>query len=70
MGIFEQFPYSNYQDFNLDWVLQILKKMEDGMNTQFQEAIEKWIDDNYNALFFNATYDPVTETIIFAKGEK
>ena len=70
MGVFENLPYTNYQDLNIGWVLSVLKKMETAMDTQFQDAINKWIDENYNSLFFDATYDPVTETIIFAKGDK
>jgi hypothetical protein len=25
MGVFEQFPYTNYHDLNLDWILQKIK---------------------------------------------
>ena len=70
MGVFENLPYTNYQDLNIGWVLNVLKKMENAMDTQFQDAINKWIDENYNSLFFNAVYDPETETITFTRGEK
>lgn len=29
MGVFEQFPYSNMQNLNLDWVIQVLKEAEE-----------------------------------------
>lgn len=29
MGVFEQFPYSNMQNLNLDWVIQVLKAAEE-----------------------------------------
>lgn len=29
MGVWEQFPYSNMQNLNLDWVIQVLKAAEE-----------------------------------------
>ena len=68
MGVFEQFPYSNMQNANMDWVLQIVKEMEKALNNNFNSYISNWIDEHYNELFFNAAYDSETETITFAKG--
>jgi hypothetical protein len=28
MGVFEQFPYTNYHDLNLDWVLKVIKELQ------------------------------------------
>ena len=68
MGIFEQFPYTNMQNANLDWVLNVVRQVEAAMGDGFDKYISAWIDQNYNKLFFNASYDADTETIIFAKG--
>lgn len=54
----------------LQEVVNAINTLSAAVNDGLQDEINKWIDDNYNALFFNATYDPETETIIFAKGEK
>lgn len=32
MSAFEQFPYTNYHDLNLDWVLQVVKEAKDILN--------------------------------------
>lgn len=29
MGTFEQFPYTNYHDLNLDWIIEALKELDD-----------------------------------------
>ena len=29
MGLFEQFPYSNFHELNLDWVLKLLKELDE-----------------------------------------
>lgn len=46
MGVFEQFPYSNMQNANLDWVLQEIKKVQtliDEMGS-FTTAANKYTD--------------------------
>lgn len=27
-GTFEQFPYTNYHDLNLDWIIEALKELD------------------------------------------
>ena len=68
MGVFEQFPYTNMQNANLDWALNVVRQVEAAMGDGFDKYISAWVDQNYNKLFFNASYDAATETIIFAKG--
>lgn len=29
MGTFEQFPYTNYHDLNLDWIIEALKELDE-----------------------------------------
>ena len=70
MGVFEQFPYTNMQNANLDWILQVVKKLDTALQDEFTGYIQAWIDEHYNELFFNASYNADTETIVFAKGVK
>lgn len=69
MGVFEQFPYSNMQNANLDWILHIVEKMDNALKDNFTQYIQAWIDEHYNELFFNASYNSGNETITFAKGD-
>ena len=32
MGLFDNFPYTNFHELNLDWILKALKQIEDLMN--------------------------------------
>ena len=32
MGLFEQFPYSNFHELNLDWILQKIKELDEKVN--------------------------------------
>ena len=33
MGLFEQFPYSNFHELNLDWILQKIKELDEKVNS-------------------------------------
>ena len=37
MGVFEQFPYTNFHDLNLDWILKVVKEDEAGV-----AALNSW----------------------------
>lgn len=54
--MFTQFPYSNYQNLNLDWILQQIKDIPDTV----QDAVDK----AYNNAFAYASYNSQTETLI------
>lgn len=48
MGIFEQFPYTNFHNLNLDWILKVLKeygKVIDGLDEKIKDAIEQGLED-------------------------
>lgn len=38
MGLFEHFPYTNFHDLNLDWILRVVKDLYQKVSTQ-----EDWI---------------------------
>lgn len=43
MGVFEQFPYSNYHDLNLDWILSEIKQLRSDQN-QLQTDMNAFAD--------------------------
>ena len=67
MGIFEQFPYTNMQNANLDWVLRIADELRKALDDDFSGYLAAWVEEHYNELFFNASYTADTETIVLAK---
>lgn len=59
MGIFQQFPYSNFHEMNLDQILKIMREMQDEWeNTKSEWASYKEFIDNY---FANLDLDEETE---------
>lgn len=48
MGVFEHFPYSNFHEMNLDWILGLLKKWEDiadNIKEMIDEAVEEGLSE-------------------------
>lgn len=68
----ENFPYTNFHDLNLDWIIQILKdsvNKEDTQDEQIQELresisnIEEWIN-NYDPSFVQQIVREYLETTL------
>lgn len=48
MGVFEHFPYSNFHEMNIDWILGLLKKWEDiadNIKEMIDEAVEEGLSE-------------------------
>ena len=41
MGVFEHFPYVNYHELNLSWILRKLKELEDVIGTQIVDLVAR-----------------------------
>lgn len=60
--LFEQFPYTNFHEINLDWLLKRVK----GMETEFGDykaSVTDIIKENLSKLAFSAIYDAGKRTI-------
>ena len=64
MGIFEQFPYTNLHDLNLDYVLKKVKELED----KIDDELNLYIREQLDGLFVNSSYDEETETLTLVIG--
>lgn len=56
--MFTTFPYSNFQNLNLDWILKEVKDIP--------ATIEQSINNAMQNVVFTAVYDADTETIILS----
>lgn len=59
MGLFEHFPYTNFHDLNLDWILRTVKELHQRVSEQTD-----WIEEHqkeYEEL--KALYDEITSGI-------
>ena len=55
MGIFRQFPYTNFHDLNLDWFLEKVKELSNEWFS-YSENWEKWVNDTDHAFEDLKTY--------------
>ena len=56
--------FCNYEETNLDWILETLKTILDRTENGFQEALDEYMRKYFNSLFADITYLPETETIV------
>lgn len=67
MGVWNDFPYTDFHAQNLDFLLNLASRLDAALADGLTTIINAWVDANYNTLFFNASYEPDTETITFAR---
>lgn len=63
MPVFENFPYTNFHDLNLDWILNKVKELDEKVNGDFDAIIESYIEAHLSQFLLEASYDAATETI-------
>lgn len=56
--------FCNYDETNLDWILDTLKTILDRTENDFQELLDEYMQKYFNSLFSDITYIPETETIV------
>lgn len=62
----ENFPYTNFHDINLDWIINNVKEMKDFFDTQLESLIEQKIQEIELNLVIS--YEPETETLVLTVG--
>lgn len=64
------YPYSNFHQLNLDWLLNEMKRVSDWIDNTASEDIKNIINQKFNDLMLDATYVAETETLVLALKEK
>ena len=64
------FPYSNFHQLNLDWILNEVKRMTDWIDNTASEDIQNIINQKFNELMLDAAYIAETETLVLSLKEK
>ena len=64
MGAYEHFPYTNYQDVNIDWVLETTKRMDELAN-QLDTEISEEVDAQLQEMIDDGTLgDLINNTLL------
>lgn len=71
MPIFEQFPYTNLHELNLDWLIAEMKKtsedmskIEDFVYNKIDEAVTQYVQENLSQFILGAMYDEENTAIL------
>lgn len=64
---FERFPYTNFHDLNLDWILEKIKEIETFFNNlNVEKELKEEIEKHFNDIMVESTYDEDNEMIILS----
>lgn len=58
---YERFPYTDFHDLNLDWIIAKVRELSGKVDEDIEDAIREVLA----GLFVHITYDRPTETITF-----
>ena len=77
MGVFETFPYTNYQNLNLNYILKKIKEINSLvddlyllLNNKLDVYMKEYIDENLSQLIIKAYYVEETKTIVLNEMEE
>ena len=68
MGLFEQFPYTNFHELNLDWVIQKVQDFDaqlQNIDAQITNIVQEYLQN----VEMNALYVEATESIVLKFSE-
>ena len=60
---FENFPYSDLHQLNIDWVLKAVKDLKDVTDAKLTDATEELVREIFGDAVMNMVYDPGTKTL-------
>ena len=71
MGVFEHFPYTNFHDLNMDWMLRSMKQLDKEVDDLDQKVdsldIQGAVDDKIDQMVDDGYFDDLVEDIVEEK---
>ena len=69
VGSFEQFPYTNFHELNLDWIIEKIKEFKNEIDN-IDDNITTIVQEYLSEVELNTMYIPATETIVLSFEDK
>lgn len=67
MGFFNEYPYTNLHEANLDFIISKVSELNDKVDNIIEQKIDEYVQDMFNKIMIDSTYNEETETIILKK---
>ena len=68
-GFFNQYPYTNYHELNLDFIMKKVSELDDKVDNILEQKIDEYINNMFDKIMIDAIYDMENETIILKRNE-
>lgn len=63
MAFYDKFPYTNFQELNLDWIVKKMHELDEKYGTGFPTYVAKFINANLNRFLIGSLYSEQEELI-------
>ncbi len=68
MAFFNKYPYTDFHEMNLDWILDTMKKLEDKYDNTLTAELKAFIESKFNDLFVDCAYDADHDRLVLHLG--
>lgn len=66
MAFYEKFPYTNFQELNLDWIIAKVKELDEKVGNDLERIIQDYINEHLSGIITGAMYSEEDEHIILS----
>lgn len=67
MGFFNEYPYTNLHEVNLDYTIKKVQELENIVNNELEKKIDSYINEVFDKIMIDAIYVANEETIVLKK---
>lgn len=61
MGVFNLFPFTNFEEKNLDWIIKKIKEIQNFLDNDLRDIVGEYVRE----FTISATYDATLERLTF-----
>lgn len=64
MAFYDKFPYTNFQELNLDWIIKKVKELDYKVGVDLENTIGRYLDKHLSSIVAGAMYAEDDEMIV------